>query len=107
VRARGPQLRTGEASGELADIARVGEAFKGVQNPTSGQLTQQMLYGNPLTGIPMTLSNKTMGALYMSPMGQRYFSRGLLDVGQTGQELLGRSGALLGVPVARGLLGVE
>jgi hypothetical protein len=107
VRARGPQLRTGAASGELADIARIGEAFKSVPNPTSGQLTQQMLYGNPITGLPMMLGNKAAAAAYMSPMGQRYFTRGLLDVGQAGQEALGRSGALLGVPVARGLLGVE
>lgn len=107
VRARGPQLRTGAASGELADIARVGEAFKSVPNPTSGQLTQQMLYGNPITGVPMMLANKGAAAAYMSPLGQRYFTRGLLDVGETGQGLLGRSGALLGVQGARGLLGVE
>lgn len=107
VRARGPQLRTGAASGELADIARIGEAFKSVPNPTSGQLTQQMMYGNPITGIPLMLANKTAGAAYMSPLGQRYFSRGLLDVGEAGQGLLGRSGALVGVPGVRGLLGVE
>lgn len=107
VRARGPQLRTGAASGELADIARIGEAFKSVPNPTSGQLNQQMLYGNPITGVPMMLANKGAAAAYMSPLGQRYFSRGLLDVGEGGQQFLGRSGALLGVPSARGLLGVE
>lgn len=107
VRARGPQLRTGAASGELADIARIGEAFKGVQNPNSGQLVQQMLYGNPITGVPMMLANKTAGAAYMSPLGQRYFTRGLLDVGEVGQGLLGRAGMVTGIPAARGLLGAE
>lgn len=108
VRARGPQLRTGAASGELADIARIGEAFKSVPNPTSGQLPQmQMMYGNPITGVPMLLANKGAAAAYMSPLGQRYFSRGLLDVGQGGQALLGRAGMAAGIPAARGLLGVE
>lgn len=107
VRAQGPGLRTGAAQGELADIARIGEAFKGVGNPNSGQLMQQMLYGNPFTGIPLALGNKAAAAAYMSPLGQRYFSRGLLDVGQTGRGLLGRSGGVLGVSGGRGLLGVE
>lgn len=107
VRARSPGLRTGSAQGELADVARIGEAFKGVQNPNSGQLMQQMLYGNPFTGVPMAMGNKLAAAAYMSPAGQRYFSRGLLDVGEAGQGLLGRGGALLAIPTGRGLLGVE
>jgi uncharacterized protein YecT (DUF1311 family) len=107
VRAQGPALRTGKASGELADVARVGEAFKGVPNPTSGQLTQQMLYGNPFTGVPLMLGNKAAAAAYLSPVGQRYFARGLLDVGSTGQALLNRGGSVLAVPAGRGLLGVE
>lgn len=107
MRARGPQLRTGAASGELSDIARIGEAFKGVPNPTSGQLNQQMMYGNPVTGIPLLLANKGAAAAYMSPLGQRYFSRGLIDVGPTGQALLGQAGLATGIPATRGLLGVE
>lgn len=107
VRAQGPKLRTGAASGELADIARVGEAFKGVQNPNSGQLMNQMMFSNPLTGLPMLAGNKALAAAYMSPAGQRYFSQGLLDVGQTGRGLLGRGGIQLAIPAGRGLLGVE
>jgi hypothetical protein len=107
VRSKGPGLRTGAAQGELADIARLGEAFKSVPNPTSGQLTQQMLYGNPITGVPMMLGNRAAAAAYLSPLGQRYFSRGLLDVGATGQAALGRSGGLLAIPGARSYLGVE
>lgn len=107
VRSKNPNFRTGGMDGELADIARLGEAFKGVPNPTSGQLAQQMLYNNPVTGIPMMAANKAMASAYMSPLGQKYFSRGLLDVGPTGQALLGRSGSVLGVAGGRGLLGVE
>lgn len=107
VRAQGPVLRTGAAQGELADVARIGEAFKGVGNPNSGQLTQQMMYGNPITGVPLMIGNRLAAGAYMSPAGQRYFSRGLLDVGQTGRGLLGQTGAALGVPGGRHLLGVE
>lgn len=107
VRSHGPQLRTGGASGPLADIARVGEAFKGVQNPNSGQLSQQMLYGNPITGVPLMLGNRLAAAAYLSPLGQKYLSRGLLDVGETGQGLLSRAGMQFAIPGTRGLLGVE
>lgn len=107
VRSQGSGLRTGAAQGDLADIARIGEGFKGIANPTSGQLTQQMLYGNPFTGVPLLLGNKAAATAYMSPLGQRYFSRGLLDVGETGQGLLGRAGVPLAVPAGRRWLGVE
>jgi len=107
VRSKNPNFRTGKMDGELADIARVGEAFKGVQNPNSGQLMNQMMFSNPLTGVPMLAANKALAAAYMSPAGQRYFSRGLLDVGEAGQGLLGRAGAVGALPLGRGLLGVE
>jgi hypothetical protein len=107
VRAQGPGLRAGRLDGEIADIARIGEAFKGVQNPNSGQLAQQMIYGNPLTGIPMALGNRLAASAYMSPAGQAYFTRGLLDVGPLGQGLLSRGGSALAVSNGRGLLGVE
>ncbi len=107
VRARSPALRTGQATGELADIARVGEAFKGVTNPNSGNQVTSMLFGNPFTGLPLLAGNKLAAAAYMSPLGQRYFSRGLIDVGQTGQGLLSRAGVQGAIPAGRGLLGVE
>lgn len=107
VRQQGPQLRTGGASGPLSDIARIGEAFKGVANPNSGQLAQQMLFSNPLTGIPMMAANRAGAAVYMNPLVQRYLANGLLDVGETGAGLLGQGGAQIGAPAVRGLLGVE
>jgi hypothetical protein len=107
VRSQGPKFRAGQLDGEMADIARIGEAFKGVQNPNSGQLAQQMLFSNPLTGLPMLAANRAAAAVYMSPMGQRYFSRGLLDVGETGRSLLGRAGIHGAIPAGRGLLGTE
>lgn len=107
IRAKNPDFRSGGMSGELADVARIGEAFKSVPNPNSGNLMQQMIFGNPITGIPAMLGNKAAAAAFMSPLGQRYFSRGLLDVGQTGQSLLSRAGVQGAIPAGRNLLGVE
>jgi hypothetical protein len=107
IRAQNPNFRSGGMSGELADVARIGEAFKSVPNPNSGNLMQQMIFGNPITGIPAMLGNKAAAAAYMSPLGQRYFSRGLLDVGQTGQSLLSRAGVQGAIPAGRNLLGIE
>jgi hypothetical protein len=107
VRRQGPNFRTGQASGELVDVARIGEAFKSVPNPNSGVLTNQMMFSNPITGLPLLAGNKAAAALYMSPLGQRYFGRGIVDVGQTGLGLLGRAGIHGAIPAGRGLLGVE
>lgn len=102
-----PGFRTGGAQGPLADVARVGEAFKGAQNPNSGQLMQQMLYGNPLTGLPMMAMNRLSAAAYMNPVMQRYLSQGLLDVGPMGQAALARGGGLLGAPMTQDQLGTR
>lgn len=105
VRSKNPGFRAGKVNGELADIARIGEGFKGVPNPTSGQLLQQALYGNPITGLPLAAANRVAAGAYLSAPG--YFTRGLLDVGETGRGLLSRAGAHLAIPGGRGLLGVE
>jgi hypothetical protein len=107
VRRENPGFRAGGMNGDLADIARVGEAFKAVSNPNSGNQVTSMLFGNPFTGLPMLAGNKIAAELYMSPLGQRYFSRGLIDVGQAGQGLLSRAGVQGAIPAGRGLLGVE
>lgn len=107
VRRDMPNFRSGGVNGELGDIARVGEAFKSVSNPNSGNLTQNMIYGNPITGVPALLANKTMGAAYMSPLAQRYLSQGLLDVSSGGQRELIRASGLLALPATQGLLGAQ
>lgn len=107
VRRGSDALRTGAARGELADIARIGEAFKSAQNPNSGQLMQQMLYGNPLTGLPLMAGNKAMQATYMSNPLQSYFSRGLLDIGPAGTSLIGRAAGPIAVPMSQQYLGAQ
>jgi hypothetical protein len=107
VRREMPNFRAGGVNGELGDIARVGEAFKSVSNPNSGNLTQNMIYGNPITGVPALLGNKAMGAAYMSPAAQKYFAQGLLDIGPVGQRELIRASGLLGIPAVQSGLGSQ
>lgn len=107
LRRGGDQFRTGAMSGELADIARLGEAVKGAANPNSGQLAQQMMYGNPITGLPMMAGNKLAQSVYTSPAFQRYLAAGLLDIGPTGRQLIGNAGIVGGLPATAGLLGAQ
>lgn len=107
VRRDMPDFRAGGVNGELGDIARIGEAFKSVSNPNSGNLTQNMIYGNPFTGIPAMLGNKMIGAAYMTPMAQRYMAQGLLDLSPTGQRELIRASGLLALPATQNLLGAQ
>lgn len=98
MRSGGDLFRRGGMSGPLADVATLGEALKGVQNPNSGQLLQQMVYGNPLTGLPMMAGNKALESVYNSPLMQRYLMGGLLDVPTPAARQLG-------APAGAGLLG--
>jgi len=107
MRGKGDLLRTGQASGELADIARIGEAVKGAQNPNSGVNINQMLYGNPFTGVPLMAGNKALQAAYMSRPVQRYMANGLLNLGPTAEGLIQQASLPLGAPVVGGLLGTR
>jgi hypothetical protein len=99
-----PRFRTGELSGELADIARVGEAFKGVQNPKSGQLAKEQI--NTLFGALRAGGDAVAGAAYMSRPMQAYLTNGL-PIGQNSRYLLNRGGGLLGAPAGAVWLGAE
>lgn len=107
LRRGGDQFRTGATKGPLSDIAKVGEAIKGAQNPNSGQLAMQALYSNPLTGLPMVVGNRVAAAAYNNPISQRYLSRGLLDVSPAGATLLGRAGGPVGQPLVQNWLGAQ
>jgi len=107
LRRGGDGFRTGAKNGPMADIGRLGEAVKGSQNPNSGQLMQQMLYGNPITGLPMMAGNKAAQKVYTSPFFEDYLSKGLLDLGPNGRLLLGRVGGPTGAPLVQNFLGVE
>lgn len=106
-KSQGDAFRTGAMDGPLADIARVGESVKSVQNPNSGQLVNQMMYGNPVTGIPMLAANKLAQSVYTSRPVQAYLSGGLLDLGATGSTVAGRLSQPVGLPWLQGLLGAQ
>lgn len=107
LRQQGDGLRTGAAQGPLADIARLGEAVKGVSNPNSGQLAQQMMYGNPLTGVPMMVGNKAAQSAYTNPLIQKYLAQGLIDIGPNGQIVIGKAAQPLGAPLLQNFLGAQ
>lgn len=102
LRRRGPGFRTGRTTGDLADIGRIGEGFKSLPNPTSGQL----LTGGPLDFLA-SVGRGAAARAYTSPLGQRYVTKGILDIGPTGHLVLGRAGGLLAAPYAQGLLGAR
>jgi hypothetical protein len=105
--ANGDAVRTGSLTGETADIARIGEAVKGVQNPNSGLLVNQLMYSNPVTALPMMAANKTAQAAYSSPIVQKYLAEGLLEIGPNGRLIMGRAATPLGAPVAQQFLGAQ
>lgn len=93
-------FRRGAVDSPLMDIARLGEAVKGTTNPNSGNLVaSQMIFGNPLTGLPTMAGNALLGATYMSRPVQGYLSSGLLS------PQLER--AMLRASVPAGLLGAS
>lgn len=102
-----PGFRTGKTSGELSDIARIGEGIKSAQNPNSGTLMQQMMYGNPFTGVPLSVGNAAAGAVYRNPVVQSYLRNGLLDIGPTGSLVIRATGVPVGDAAMKSLLGVE
>lgn len=102
LRRAGSGFRTGRTKGDLADIGRIGEGFKPLPNPTSGQLAA----GGPLDFL-FSAGRGAAASAYMSPLGQKYMTKGLLDLGPTGHLAVSRGAGLLGAPYAQGLLGVK
>jgi len=97
----GPGFRTGTRTGELVDIGRIGEAFKGPLNPNSGALM------HTVPSALMSPANYVAGQIYTSPLMQRYLRSGLLDIGRSGEMALKEAGVPFGIAGTRGLLGVE
>jgi len=94
----GDLYKTGGLQGPLMDVARVGEAFKQVV-PNSGTAERSaihnMIFGNPLTGLPAVGGANVMQRMMFSPLGQRYLTQGLLPMTPN----LAPAGGLLGGPM--------
>ena len=95
-----PQMyKSGAIDSPLNDIGVVAQNFKqAVPNSGTPERTamQNMMFGNPITGVPsMALANLYARA-YLSKPGQAYMTRGMVDLSPQVQALLARSGMLLG-----------
>src|SRR5882672_3475680 len=96
------QLPLGRLTGDLPDIARVGQGFKSALNPNSGVLASGYV---PELKTPL---NYMMAATYMSPAVRGYMTRGLLGgdvLGDAGRRMLRRGGGLLGITAANNIYG--
>ena len=91
--------KSGKSNSPLADIGNIAESFKQMV-PNSGTPEQtawrQMMFGNPLTGIPITGAANLYARAYLSRPGQAYMTKGMVDLSPQVQALLARSGMLLG-----------
>lgn len=95
-----PQLyKSGQINSPLNDIGMIAQNFKqAVPNSGTPERTamQNMMFGNPITGVPsMALANLYARA-YLSKPGQAYMTKGMVDLSPQMQALLAKSGMLLG-----------
>ena len=92
--------KSGKINSQLNDIANISENFKQLI-PNSGTpertAMQSMMFGNPLTGLPMMGAANLYGRAYLSPAGQAYMNKGMVNMSPQVHELLGKSGMLFGV----------
>ena len=98
--------KSGAINTPLNDIGKYAETFKNmVPNSGTPERThmQNMLFGNPLTGLPtMALANLYQRG-YMSKPMQKYLTQGLANMPPAAREALIRSGALTGGAVGANL----
>jgi len=91
--------KSGQLSGELMDIKRVGENFKipaqGSQTYERGAMAN-MLFGNPLTGLPLVAGSRAMQMALMNKPMQAYLTKGLTNLPPSVRNMLMLSGALGG-----------
>lgn len=95
-----PQMyKSGQINSPLNDIGMIAQNFKqAVPNSGTPERTamQNMMFGNPITGVPsMALANAYARA-YLSKPGQAYMTKGMVDLSPQMQALLAKSGMLLG-----------
>lgn len=95
-----PQMyKSGQINSPLNDIGLVSQNFKQVI-PNSGTpertAMQNMMFGNPVTGIPIMALANLYGRAYLSKPLQSYMTKGIVNLSPQVQELLAKSGMLLG-----------
>lgn len=101
--------KEGKLSGELADIAKLGQVYKPL--PQSGT-TPRAFYsgaagalslGDPISGAVMMGAPPAVQKFLQSEAGRKYLTKGLLDVSPEAEKWLMRAGGgLLGLPATVG-----
>ncbi len=95
-----PQMyKAGQIDSPLNDIGVVAQNFKqAVPNSGTPERTamQNMLFGNPITGLPTAALANLYARAYLSKAGQKYATKGIVDLSPKVQELLARAGMLSG-----------
>lgn len=102
LRARGPSFRLGDIQGPLADVARIGEGFKGPLNPNSGAL----LAAGPMSWLSAPV-NYVAVQTYTAPVIQKWLREGIVDIGTNGELIVKATGVPLGIATSKNLLGIE
>lgn len=101
--------KEGKLSGELADIAKLGQVYKPL--PQSGTTPRAMYSGlaggaafvDPMTAATMLGAPVAAQKFLQSDAGRKYLTKGLLDVSpETEKWLMRAGGGLLGLPATVG-----
>lgn len=91
--------KSGKTGGPLSDIGKYAEAFK-TNVPNSGTpertFMQNMMFGNPLTGIPTAALANLYQRAYLAKPTQAYLSSGIANLPPSVQRMLLLSGGLGG-----------
>ena len=91
--------KAGSINSPLNDIGRYSQTFKtAVPNSGSPERTAMynMMFGNPITGLPITGLANLYGRTYLSQPMQRYLTKGIVDLSPEVQRILATSGGLTG-----------
>lgn len=92
-------FKSGSLNGELMDIARVAQNYKipaqGSQTYERGAMAN-MLFGNPLTGLPLVAGSRALQMGLMNKPMQAYLTKGLTNLPPSVRNMLMLSGALAG-----------
>jgi len=92
--------KSGAVNSPLQDIGRYSQTFKSSAVPNSGTPERtamyNMMFGNPVTGLPITALANLYGRAYLSNPMQNYLTKGIVNLSPEVQRLLALSGGATG-----------
>lgn len=93
-------FKAGAVKSPLMDVARYAEFIKPSMVPNSGtaerSVISNMLFGNPITGLPLTLGSRGLQMLMFSRPGQYYLNNGILPLSPMVEKALTAGGGMVG-----------